>query len=59
MIYSIKRQLSVSLIAPILAVTGFRFSKDYRYGTTRYHRVVYSLICTVAANIAADQAVAS
>jgi hypothetical protein len=41
-------------ISPILYVTGFRFSKAYRHGATAYHRAVYALVSTVAANIAAD-----
>lgn len=38
------------LIAPALMVTGFRFSKDYRWGTTKFHRAVYAYVNTVAAN---------
>ena len=34
--------------------TGFRFSKDWRWGVRWYHRAVYSLICTFGANIVAD-----
>ena len=34
--------------------TDVRFSKDYRWGTTRFHRFVYALICTFGANIIAD-----
>lgn len=43
-----------NIISPILYVTGFRFSKAYRHGATAYHRAIYALISTVAANIAAD-----
>ena len=34
--------------------TDFRFSKDYRWGITAYHRAVYATICTFGANIVAD-----
>lgn len=48
------RYTMATLISPILYVTGFRFSKAYRNGVTVYHRIVYAIISTVAANIAAD-----
>lgn len=38
----------------VCRLTGFRFSKDYRWGTTRYHRFVYAVCNTVAANYVAD-----
>lgn len=41
------RTLNGLLLVPALRLTGFRFSKDYRFGATRYHRIVYSLIDTV------------
>lgn len=37
-------------ISPVLYVTGFRFSKDYRWDTTRFHSIVYSIVNTTAAN---------
>ena len=48
------RNLNAHLIAPILRLTGFRFSKDYRWGVTRFHRVAYACVSTVGANIIAD-----
>jgi hypothetical protein len=33
---------------------SFRFSKDYRWGTTRFHRFVYICVNTIAANLVAD-----
>jgi hypothetical protein len=42
------------LIAPVLRLTGFRFSKDYRWGTTRFHRTVYACVSTIGANSLAD-----
>lgn len=47
------RTFTARLITPALKLTGFRFSKDYRYGTTRGHRIVYRLVDVVAANLAA------
>ncbi len=47
------RDLLASIVAPGLAVTGLRFSKDFRWGTTRGHRLVYRLINTTGANIKA------
>jgi hypothetical protein len=44
------RDFTAALIVPVLKVTGFRFSKDYRWGTTKFHRAVYALTNTVAAN---------
>lgn len=47
------RDVLASVIAPMMRVTGFRFSKLYRHGATRYHRAVYAMINTVKANIEA------
>lgn len=44
-----------TLMSYILYKTGFRFSKDYRYGITIYHRIVYRLINTVRVNQLADR----
>jgi hypothetical protein len=48
------RDLAAALIAPTLKATGFRFSKDYRWGTTWYHRAVYRLVNVVLANLKAE-----
>ena len=48
------RNFTAYLAAPILAASGFRFSKDYRWGTTRIHRIVYAALNTVTANYLAD-----
>jgi len=45
------RTFTAALIAPALKLTGFRFSKDYRWGTTIKHRLVYRLVDVVQANI--------
>lgn len=42
------------ILAYISYKTGFRFSKDYRYGTTAYHRAVYAILPTVRLNQLAD-----
>lgn len=47
------RNLLAHILAPVLRLTGFRFSKDYRYGITLGHRVIYTLVNTVKANILA------
>jgi hypothetical protein len=44
------REITAYLIAPALMVTGFRFSKDYRHGVSRFHRAVYACVNTVSAN---------
>ena len=49
------RTAAALTISPALALTGFRFSKDYRWGVSRFHRVVYAAISTVAANYYADR----
>lgn len=45
------RDCNAILITPILYVTGFRFSKAYRHGETRWHRAVYACVNTVQANV--------
>ena len=42
------------MLAPILRMTGFRFSKDYRHGTTAFHRAVYAIVSTPTANLLAE-----
>ena len=44
------QEINAYLIAPVLMVTGFRFSKDYRHGISRFHRMVYTCVNTVSAN---------
>jgi hypothetical protein len=44
------RNFTAALVAPILIATGYRFSKDFRWGTSRGHRLVYALVNTVRAN---------
>ena len=44
------RNITALLISPILAVTGFRFSKLYRLEASRFHTFIYSITSTVNAN---------
>ena len=48
------RSFNALWLAPIMRVTGFRFSKLYRWGATPAYRIVYILVNTVKANIRAD-----
>jgi len=52
------RVLTAKIIAPIMAMTGFRFSKSYRHEDTRFHAFIYALVATTTANIYADKWVA-
>lgn len=47
------RTALAAVLVPALRLTGFRFSKDYRHGTTRFHRAVYACVDTVSANVKA------
>ena len=44
------RKITAMLIVPVMKLTGFRFTKDYRHGSTLFHRVVYFAVDTVGAN---------
>lgn len=44
------RTIAAYLLIIPMRVTGFRFSKDYRWGLTRHHRFVYRMVDTVHAN---------
>ena len=47
------RDILATIIAPFLKITGFRFSKEYRWGITRWHRIVYATVNTIQANLKA------
>ena len=49
------RSITARALAPIMRVTGFRFSRDYRHGLTAWHRAVYACVSTVEANMRADR----
>ena len=44
------RLITAALAVPAMKITGFRFSKDYRHGTSAFHRAVYACVNTVQAN---------
>jgi hypothetical protein len=50
----VMRNFNARLLAPILRMTGYRFSKHFRWGTNFGHRITYRLVSTVMANIYAD-----
>ena len=50
----VMRMTIAKIIAPVMRLTGFRFSKDYRRGITLFHRLVYALVSTPLANLTAD-----
>jgi len=47
------RTITACALLPFMYITGFRFSKDYRWESTLYHKLVYRLCDTVKANILA------
>tara|TARA_R100001530_G_scaffold134519_1_gene109541 strand:+ start:378 stop:554 length:177 start_codon:yes stop_codon:yes gene_type:complete len=47
------RNIIGTLIGLALRKSSFRFSKNYRWGTTIYHRAVYAMVDTIGANITA------
>ena len=48
------RQLTARIAALIMRKNGYRFSKDFRHGTTLRHRLIYHCIDTVSANLKAE-----
>jgi len=44
------RNFNAAFVAPILKLTGYRFSKNFRHGVTVWHRAVYAMVNTVQAN---------
>jgi len=51
------RALAASVLAGLMARTGFRFSRSFRRGDTLGHRLVYAMVNTVRANTLADERV--
>lgn len=51
--YPLRIRLSI-LLGRFMRRTDFRFSREYRHGETLYHRVVYTVICTLVSNNVAD-----
>lgn len=48
------REITAALLIPVMKLTGFRFSKEYRHEITRFHSLVYNCVDTVGANCGAD-----
>ncbi len=48
------RNITASMLVPAMKLTGFRFSKEYRWGTTVTKRFVYRFVNTIQANLKAD-----
>jgi hypothetical protein len=44
------RTLTAAALVPFMKLTGFRFSKDYRWGVSRFHRAVYVSVNVIKAN---------
>ncbi len=49
------RSFNAYLLLPMMALTGFRFTRCYRRGDTLRHRFIYMLVDTIRANGAADE----
>jgi hypothetical protein len=47
------RTVVAMVLVPVMKLTGFRFSKDYRWEKTLYHKIVYRMVGTVGANVKA------
>ena len=47
------REFLADLIVPAMKLSGFRFSKEYRRGTTAWKRLVYRHVSTMYANVRA------
>ena len=45
------RMMTAAMVSPILRLTGYRFSKNFRHGVTYGHRSVYAMVDTVHANL--------
>ena len=49
------RTISAIILTPVMKLTGFRFSRAYRRGDTRFHSFIYALVDTVGANTYANK----
>jgi hypothetical protein len=49
------RTLTALALNPIMKLTGFRFSKSYRRGDTKFHQIVFACVDTVGANMSAER----
>ena len=44
------RTINAYLVLPLMIISGFRFSKNYRWETNLYYAAVYRLVDVVLAN---------
>ena len=49
------RKINAVLLCPFMKITGFRFSRNYRWEVTKFHSIVYRYVDTVGANIKAEK----
>jgi hypothetical protein len=47
------RTILALTFVPVMKLTGFRFSKSYRRGDTKFHQIVFVCVDTVGANMKA------
>lgn len=45
------RTFLAALLVPVMKLTGFRFSKEYRHATCGWKAVVYTHVNTIQANL--------
>jgi len=38
------RMLTANILTPVMKLTGFRFSRAYRRGDTRYHQIIFACV---------------
>jgi membrane associated rhomboid family serine protease len=51
------RTTSAIILTPVMKLTGFRFSRAYRRGDTRFHSFIYAVVDTVGANTYANKSI--
>ena len=49
------RKINATILYPFMKITGFRFSRNYRWEVTKFHSIVYRYVDTVGANINAEK----
>ena len=49
------RMVTATLLAPVLALTGYRFDKSWRWADRGAKALTYRYVSTVVANIKADR----
>jgi hypothetical protein len=51
------RTINAIILTPVMKLTGFRFSRSYRRGDTRFNSFIYALVDTVGANTYANKSI--